>query len=236
MPSWSLPAAEIETLVVMAVADMLSDSAGLVERLGLAQLDTPQLHHVLVVVRARAEHLRAATNPERCTILATLVQRVELGPDAVAIHLDRTALLDWLDSGLADTIKSEPSALILSVPVRLKRRGVELKLVLADPQQPIRRDRSLITALARGFGWLEELCTGASASLGAIAERENVSSTLVRRYVDLALLPTDLVEAIVSGQQPIEITSEAFKQAYPLPVRWREQRQGLGLSSQRALS
>jgi hypothetical protein len=36
-------AAEIETLVVMALADMLSDSAGLVERFQLAQLDTPQL-------------------------------------------------------------------------------------------------------------------------------------------------------------------------------------------------
>ena len=108
--------------------------------------------------------------------------------------------------------------------------------MLADRQQPIRRDRSLIAALARGFGWYEELCTGAAASLGAIADRENISRTLVRRYIDLALLPTDLVEAILAGQHPIELTSETFKQTYPLPVRWREQRQSLGLNSQTANS
>ncbi len=102
---------------------------------------------------------------------------------------------------------------------------------MTKPQQPIRRDRSLIHALARGFGWYEELRTGASPSLGVIAERENVSPSLVRRYIDLALLPTDLVEAIIAGQQPIELTSETFKQAYPLPVKWGEQSEALGLSA-----
>jgi site-specific DNA recombinase len=214
---------------------MLSDSAGLVERLGLAQLDTPQLHHILVAARAQAEHLRAATSPEAGAVLRRVLQRVEIGTDVVAIHLDHAKLLDWV-AGLTDAIQSDGSALTFTVPVRLKRRGVELKLVLADRQQPIRRDRSLITALARGFGWYEELCTGASASLGAIADRENVSPTLIRRCIDLALLPTDLVEAIVAGQQPIELTSETFKQIYPLAVRWREQRQDLGLGSQTANS
>ncbi len=197
----------------------------------MAQLDTPQLHHVLVAARAHAEHLRVARDPERCTILATLVERVELGPDAVTLYLDSAALLHWMDASLAhNQTESNPSAIILTVPVRLKRRGVELKLVLADRQQPIRRDRSLINALARGFGWHEELCTGASASLGTIARRENVSPTLVRRYIDLALLPPDLVEAIVAGQQALELTSETFKRAYPLPVGWREQREALGVA------
>jgi len=65
-------------------------------------------------------------------------------------------------------------------------------LVLADRPQPIRRDRSLVNTLARGFDWYEELRTGASPSLGAIAERENVSRNYIRRSIDLALLPTDI--------------------------------------------
>ena len=104
--------------------------------------------------------------------------------------------------------------------------------MLTDRQQPIRRDRSLINALARGFGWFEELRTGAAPSLCAIAERENVSPNLVRRFIDLALLPTDLVEAIVAGQQRIELTCETLKQAYPLPLRWREQTRALGRGPQ----
>jgi hypothetical protein len=137
--------------------------------------------------------------------------------------------LVWIGGGVTDTVGADAS-LVFTVPVKLKRRGAELKLVLADRQPPINRDRTLISALARGFGCYEELRTGAAASLGAVADRENVSPNLVRRYIDLALLPTDLIEAIVAGQQPIELTGEAFKQAYPLPIGWREQRQSLGLA------
>ncbi len=50
----------------------------------------------------------------------------------------------------------------------------------------------------------------------------------MRRYCDLAFLSTDLVEAILAGQQPVEMTSESFKQAYPLPIGWEEQRRLLG--------
>jgi ParB-like chromosome segregation protein Spo0J len=71
--------------------------------------------------------------------------------------------------------------------------------------------RTLIANLARGYGWLEELQTGAARSLGAIAEREGSSAALVRRHLDLALLPTDIIEAILAGQQPIGLTTETVK-------------------------
>jgi hypothetical protein len=112
----------------------------------------------------------------------------------------------------------------LRIPVRLKRRGSELKLVLADRTQPVKLDRSLISNLARGFAWLEELRTGGSDSLGAIAKRENVTPRFIRRCCDLAFLPTDLIEEIVGGEQARGANSEAFKQLYPLPVRWDDQR------------
>ena len=43
------------------------------------------------------------------------------------------------------------TAVLLSIPVRLRRRGVELKLVLADREPPRTLDRSLIANLARGL-------------------------------------------------------------------------------------
>jgi hypothetical protein len=58
------------------------------------------------------------------------MERVELGPDAVTLYLDSAVLLRWMDASLAhNQIESNPSAIILTIPVRLKRRGVELKLV-----------------------------------------------------------------------------------------------------------
>lgn len=78
------------------------------------------------------------------------MQRVEVGPDLVAVHLVTAGPLEWLESGLPDALQPG-SALVLTVAVKLRRRGSELKLVLADRRPPINRDRCLISALARGF-------------------------------------------------------------------------------------
>ena len=51
---------------------------------------------------------------------------------------------------------------------------------------------------------------------------------MVRRACDLAFLPADVIEAIFAGEQPVELTTETFKVAYPLPIGWEEQRRLLG--------
>ncbi len=104
-----------------------------------------------------------------------------------------------------------------------------LKLVVADRQET-HRDRGLIGRLAQGYLWFEELRTGAVSSLAEIAEREGIEVPMVRRACDLAFLSTDMIEAILAGEQPIELNSEAFKVAYPLPIGWEEQRRVLGFA------
>ncbi len=108
----------------------------------------------------------------------------------------------------------------LTIPIRLARRGSELKLVMADRPET-HRDRNLIGRLAKGYLWFEELRTGAVSSLAAIAEREGITVPMVRRACDLAFLSTDMIEAILAGEQPIDINTEAFKLAYPLPIDGR---------------
>jgi hypothetical protein len=49
-------------------------------------------------------------------------------------------------------------------------------------------------------------------------------------HLDLALLPTDIIENMLAGQQPIGLTTETVKGCYPLPISWAAQRQVLGCS------
>jgi len=46
----------------------------------------------------------------------------------------------------------------------------------------------------------------------------------VSRRISLAFLAPDIVEQIMSGTKPLEITPERLKQVCPLPVSWDEQR------------
>ena len=106
-----------------------------------------------------------------------------------------------------------------------RRRGVEMRLVL--PEVATQNDRSrcdptLIKAIARGRGWFEELATGRARSLRELAERDGITRRYVRRLVDLAFLSPDLVEAILQGRQPIELTATRLT-GLDLPLDWTDQ-------------
>jgi hypothetical protein len=46
----------------------------------------------------------------------------------------------------------------------------------------------------------------------------------------LGLLAPDIVEAILAGHQPIELTASRLKRLRELPISWKEQRRVLGFA------
>ena len=51
---------------------------------------------------------------------------------------------------------------------------------------------------------------------------------LIRGYVDLAFLAPEIVEAILAGTQPVDLTAEALTKRTDLPLSWAEQKALLG--------
>ena len=87
------------------------------------------------------------------------------------------------------------------------------------------RGNTMIKALARAFRWRDLLETGVFATVDEIAVAEKINASYVSRVLRLTLLAPDIVEAILSGRQPPELTLAALMR--PFPVEWREQ--GLSL-------
>ncbi len=226
--TWRLPANEIEMLVIEAVYALLIDQSRLMDQLGLGRLRPDALDAALAASAQLADALKDATGHEQRDLLQAIVECVEIGSERVIVDMNTIAI--WTELGAQD-MSVDPDArdprLHLTIPIRLARRGSELKLVIADRPET-NRDRNLIGRLAKGYLWFEELRTGAVQSLAAIAEREGITVPMVRRACDLAFLSTDMIEAILAGEQPIDINTEAFKLAYPLPIGWEEQRRVLG--------
>jgi len=226
--TWRLPANEIEMLVIEAVYALLIDQSRLMDQLGLGRLRPDALDAALAASAQLADALKDATGHEQRDLLQAIVECVEIGSERVIVDMNTIAI--WTELGAQD-MSVDPDArdprLHLTIPIRLARRGSELKLVIADRPET-NRDRNLIGRLAKGYLWFEELRTGAVQSLAAIAEREGITVPMVRRACDLAFLSTDMIEAILAGEQPIDINTETFKLAYPLPIGWEEQRRVLG--------
>ena len=123
---------------------------------------------------------------------------------------------------------SGPGAIPLDIPVRFRRRGIEMKLVMTDERvSTTNPDARLIATLARAHLWLEELRTGVASSVGDLVTRHGVDQGDVSRCLPLAFLAPDIVEAILQGRQPVELTVLRLKRI-GLPLSSVEQRRLLG--------
>ena len=83
----------------------------------------------------------------------------------------------------------------------------------------------MVKALARGFRWRKLLDTGAYGSIDEIAAKEKINSSYVGRLLRMTLLAPDIVEAILDGRQPTEMTLAVLME--PLPAAWDRQLESL---------
>ena len=117
------------------------------------------------------------------------------------------------------------------VPISIRQRGGR-KLVLAPdgtnvPTSPVRRhvDNAMVKAVARAFRWRDLLENGTHATIAEIATAEKINESYVGRVLRLTLLAPDIVEAILEGRQPAEVTLAGLMR--PFAVAWTEQRKTL---------
>jgi hypothetical protein len=79
----------------------------------------------------------------------------------------------------------------------------------------------MIKALARAFRWRKLLETGVYGSIEELAGAEKINSSYVSRILRLTLLAPGIVEEILDGRQPTEMTLAVLMK--PLSVYWAEQ-------------
>lgn len=87
---------------------------------------------------------------------------------------------------------------------------------------------ALVTSIARGRRWLDEIVTGKVTSAEQIAARNKCSVRQVNMTISLAFLAPDLVKAAVEGRLPRGIGIARLRDA---PVEWSRQHAMLGLTS-----
>jgi site-specific DNA recombinase len=88
----------------------------------------------------------------------------------------------------------------------------------------------LIKLIADTRHWFELLSSGKANSIRDIASQIKVDENDVSRFLSLAFLAPHIVETILAGNQPPELTVEKLKRLKSLPVSWEEQHQRLGIA------
>lgn len=107
------------------------------------------------------------------------------------------------------------------VPLQIRRRGVEMRLVLSNKGPSRDPDRTLLKAIARGYKWFQELASGRSISTSEIARREGIDDGYVRRLMLLGLIAPRVIDSIAEGMHKPELTANCLPRPEHLPLDWK---------------
>ena len=119
----------------------------------------------------------------------------------------------------------------LSIPARLKRTGKEMRIIVVDGTDPAIPDTSLVRLLVRANAIRDQLLADRSLTFEDIAKSEGVVPSYATRLFRLTILAPDIVNAILSGRHPPELTARRLMDDTRLPLDWNEQRQCLRFAS-----
>jgi hypothetical protein len=201
-------------------------SAGSVSRVPAADIEG-------VVVKSLKDHLaiqqaKSTTSPARIDdrgALAELVARINVHKDRLIVRLKSDDAADATDSPdarlLTITWQKPPSRRSRQILLPHNASRSEVR-----PQKSERRAR-LVSAIARGRRWLDEVVSGRVTSVEELCTREKCSVRHVNMTISLAFLAPNLVKAAVEGRLPRGIGIERLRD---LPTEWSRQFEALGLN------
>ncbi len=125
------------------------------------------------------------------------------------------------------------TSVTVRVPLTIRRRGGRKMIISPDgvatavgSRTPTGiavtcGDPALVKALARAFRWKRMLEDGRYGSLAELAAAEKINESYVSRILRLTLLAPDIVEAVLDGRQPPEMTLPMLMKAFP--AEWQQQ-------------
>ena len=149
-----------------------------------------------------------------------------LSPDtALSILLDENNRRDRIPPN-----EDNEPGIMLSVPARLKRTGMEIRLLIDGAGSDARRkpDHSLHRVLAQAHQYNAMVMRNHGKTVAALAAEVGVGGSYFTRILRLSFLAPDVVKAILRDRHPIELTAKRLTNEVRLPIAWEDQQALLG--------
>jgi len=186
------------------------------------------------IVKSLGEHL-IAQNEDASSSIPHLGDRKTVLKQVARIDVHKDHLTIRFNSEAEET--SDPAAgNLLSIPWEKppSRKSKQILIPHGVPKNEVRPTRierraRLVSAIARGRRWLDEIVSGSITDVQQIASRQKCSVRQVNMTISLAFLAPGLVRAAVEGRLPRGIGVERLRDA---PAEWSHQFEALGLKPQ----
>ena len=218
---WRIPAEEVEARLAHAICERLANPekrSGLFESLSSQH----QIDRISDAIKLMVDVLQDAQSRNGREHLMKIIRRIDLREDRLSARIDlKRALEDCLGEKVVDIPEIE-----ITAPIRIARRGAELKLVLKGAAaETFLPDPNLVQCVLDARRRLTAYTNNRkSTTLSQIAAAEGEDTADVSRSLQLAFLAPDVVAAILDGRQPVHLTATRLQRLENLPLLWEDQR------------
>ncbi len=206
-PAYRLPAEEVEEAVALAMTEFLSSPGEVLQAARINEAD--QAAQMLGRVKAQAMVWAGGSATER--------RQMAVDQLVAVVHHDDGLTLKFRPLASGD---GSSQSLDRRIGARIARRGATLRLVV-DNGKP-RPDQKLLSLIATGESWFQQLIDGRAATLAELAAENGCTPTYVRRVIEAGFLSPTLKTAISQGVHPPALTIEALRRGGSLPLAWNE--------------
>ncbi|HSU06331.1 MAG TPA: recombinase family protein [Acetobacteraceae bacterium] len=233
--AYRIPAPEVEQVVTDRVRTLLADGTAVFDAVSSTTATTEQCGELVAQAAALAQSWPTLPLHEQRRILSTLIARIEVGDDSVALHVAPAKLGTILqgddvgdrhfdrDGGRGAEI------LILSVAAQLQRVGKGSRLIVgAGTRGTASPNASLIRLLARAHQLQQQLLHKRKRDAQELAQQADPNRTYTAQLLRLSWLAPDIIQAILQGHQPPTLTADKLSRATRIPLDWPTQRAALG--------
>jgi hypothetical protein len=228
-----VPADQIEKPVRQSLLDFFTSSEQLVEAIG-RKPPAVQMRRLFATAHQIAQRLEPASAVEWREELTGVLDRVTLGTGRMRVQLSRNGLLAKLGVPTVSLVDRD-EFWSFEVPYKLRNRGQQLKILPEGIAQVMssKPDPTLLKLLRRAHAWRQQLETGPPETISNLAAANCVNASYFTRVLRIAYLAPDIIEAIIEGRQPPELTANKLVRIKNLPIDWAGQREALGFVAAR---
>lgn len=229
-----IPAAKLEAIVTDRLRALLGSATSMQDLTG--GRPAPEQRALVAAAARLAVDWPALPHPVQRQIVQAVIVRIDVGADQIDIGIDGERLLHRIGVGSVHEIAEHPTAIAadatlqLTLPVALKRVGMEMRLMMPGEAAGPDTDESLARLIARAHRIRERLTGDTPLSIDEVAKAEALTRSYATRLLRLSYLAPDITARLISGEHPPELNATRLMQDTRLPMDWAEQRVALAMA------
>ncbi len=217
---WRIPAEELEGILAKAIVGhlLIADTR---QAMVSSINDQSNIDQRLKAIAELSEALQSSGSRHCKTVLKAIVQRIDFAEENLTAQIDIGSALHPSENSR----NIELPILEVSTPIKLARRGGDLKFILKGASgNAANPDPNLIKTLLDARRRYRSYVGDAATTISQIAKNDDTDTADVSRSLQLAFLAPDLIGAILDGRQTMELSATKLKRLDKLPFLWEDQR------------